>query len=178
MNNVYNLEAANLFCGDHDPTKSQHLNLHELKLPALEENYVDHSPGGAPIAIEIDTHINKLEATFTLSGWQPLVMTLIGESRRERQVFTAYGLIRDRRLGEAVEAIGIIGGRLGRCNPTAFSHGSLMSHEYSIKGITHYELYMGGEEIYWWDFFTSTRRIGGSDLNADFNQILRIPVSV
>jgi hypothetical protein len=93
-------------------------------------------------------------------------------------VFTAYGLIRDRRLGEAIEAMAVMGGRLGRSNPTAFSHGSLMAHEFSIRAITHYELWMGGEEVYWWDFFTSTRRIGGADLNFDFNRILRIPVSV
>lgn len=104
MNNVFVMEAANLFCGDHDPTSSNHLLLQELKLPALEENYSDHAAGGAPIAIEVDTHINRLEATFNLAGWNPFVMTLIGESRRERQVFTAYGVIRDRRLGDAIEA--------------------------------------------------------------------------
>jgi phage tail tube protein FII len=178
MNNVYSMEGCNLFCGDHDPSASNHLVLQEMKLPALEENYVDHAAGGAPVAIEIDTHVNRLEATFNLAGWNPWVMTLIGESRRERQVFTSYGLIRDRRLGEAIDAMAVIQGRLGRASPTAFSHGALMAHEFSIRAIVHYELYMGGEEIYWWDFFTSTRRIGGADLNFDFNRILRIPVSV
>jgi phage tail tube protein FII len=178
MNNLFVMESANLFCGDHDPTSSNHLLLQELKLPALEENYSDHAAGGAPIAIEVDTHINRLEATFNLAGWNPFVMTLIGESRRERQVFTAYGLIRDRRLGDAIEAKAVIQGRLGRVNPTPFSHGNLMAHEFSIRGIVHYELYMDSEEIYWWDFFTSTRRVGAIDLNFDYNRILRIPASV
>ena len=70
------MESANLICGDtrsgqecRAPGISTHLVLQELKLPAMEENYVDHAPGGAPIAIEMPTHMNKLEATFNLAGW-------------------------------------------------------------------------------------------------------------
>jgi Bacteriophage tail tube protein len=173
--NVYVMEACNLFCGDVDPSLSQHLTLSELKLPGLEENYVDHVAGGAPLAIEIDTHINRLEATFNLAGWQPEVMTMIGASRQGAQTFTAYGVIRDRRSGKALESKAIMGGRLGRVNPANWRRGDLQHHEYSIRGLTHYELYMDGEEIYNWDFFLNQRRIGGIDLNLDINTILRIP---
>jgi hypothetical protein len=176
-NTVYVMESANLFCGDHDPSSSNHLTLQELKLPGLEENYVDHAPGGAPLAIEVDTHVNRLEATFNLAGWSPNVMTLIGSSTRSRQIFTAYGLVRDRRSGEALEARAVMQGRLGRVNMTNFRKGDLQAHEYSIRGIVHYELYLDGEEIYFWDFFISARRIGGEDLNLELNDILRIPTS-
>jgi P2 family phage contractile tail tube protein len=168
------MESANLFCGDDDPTSSNHLVLQEIKLPGLEENYADHAPTGAPIAIEIDTHMIRLEATFNLAGWQTQVMTLIGESNKQRQKFTIYGLIRDRRTGEALESIALLEGRLGRVNPTNFRKGDLQSHEFSIRGITHYELTIEDEEIYAWDFFTSTRRIGGVDIDEDMRQILRI----
>ena len=36
MSTIYVMEAANLFCGDHDPTASKHLTLSELKLPPLQ----------------------------------------------------------------------------------------------------------------------------------------------
>jgi len=127
-NTVYIMESANLFCGDHDPSASNHLVLQELKLPGLEENFVDHAAGGAPLAIEVDTRIQRLEATFNLAGWQPQVMSLLGQSNRMRQTFTAYGLVRDRRSGEALEAKSIMEGRLGRVNPTNFRKGDLMSH--------------------------------------------------
>ena len=74
-------------------------------------------------------------------------------------------------------------GRLGRVNPTAFSKGNLMAHEYAIKSIVSYHLTMelapGGtpSEIYWWDFFTSVRRIGGKDQNADMIDNLSIPTA-
>ena len=139
-NTVYVMESANLFCGDHDPAASNHLVLQEVKLPELAENFVDHAAGGAPFAIEVDTHIARLEVTFNLAGWTPHVMTLIGQSNRARQVFTAYGLVRDRRSGEAMEAKAVFEGRLGRVNPTSFRKGDLQAHEYSVRGITHYEL--------------------------------------
>ena len=50
---IYTLESVNMICGDTGqgsaPGVSTHLVLQELKLPGLEENYVDHAPGGAGI---------------------------------------------------------------------------------------------------------------------------------
>src|SRR4029077_9622670 len=103
---IYTMESANMLVGDTGdnasaPGISTHLTLQELKLPALEENYVDHNPGGAPLAIEIPTHMNKLECTFNLAGWDPKVMVYIGQNARTYQRFTAYGLLRDRRTAQA-----------------------------------------------------------------------------
>jgi len=189
---IYVMESANIICGDtraggagmSAPGISTHLVLQELKLPAMEENTVDHAPGGAPVAIEVPTHQNKLEATFNLAGWDPQLMAYIGQNNPYYQRFTAYGLIRDRRTSQALQATAVIEGRLGRVNPTAFSKGNLMSHEYAIKSIVHYHLTMqqkkNGQpfEIYFWDFFTSVRRIGGNDLNRDMIRLLAIPANV
>src|SRR5215207_2818450 len=174
--NVYLMEAANLFCGDADPSLSNHLTISDLKLPELAENYVDHRPGGAPLAVEIDTHMNRLESTFTLAGWQPQVQTMIGLSTTANQVFTAYGVIRDRRNGRALEGKAVMQGRLGRVNPQNWRRGDLQSHEYAIRAIMHYALWLEGEEMFFWDFFLNTRRTGGIDVNRDINRILRIPI--
>lgn len=177
MSNVFTWEAANLFCGDHDAATSNHLSLLDIKLPMLEENMTDWNPGGSPVASEVETGINKLEWTFNLAGWTPEVMTLIGTSQRQRQVFTGYSVLRDRRSGATVEGKAVAQGRLARVNPTSFKRGDLHQHEYSIKGIVHYELYMAEQEIYYWDMFTNELRIGGVDVNFDTNKILRIPGS-
>ena len=192
---VYTMESANLICGDTRPPNSggaagapgisTHLVLQEMKLPGIEENYVDHAPGGAMVAIEIPTHINKLEATFNLAGWQPEVMQLVASNNRTYQRFTVYGLIRDRRTAAAHQSLAIIEGRLGRVNPTAFSKGNLMAHEYSIKSITQYQLWMQmtpgntkPNEIYYWDFFTSRFRVGRVELSNDMVRLLAIPGNV
>ena len=61
MSNLYVWDAANLYCGDEDPTKSKHLTLQNLRLPTLEEIFQDHHAGGARVAIEVDLGIKKLE---------------------------------------------------------------------------------------------------------------------
>jgi hypothetical protein len=80
-------------------------------------------------------------------------MGVLGESDRVRQAFTAYGLVRDRRSGEPLEAKMIMERRLARVHPTNYRRGDVMNHEYSIRSVTHYELYLDNLEIYWWDFF-------------------------
>jgi len=188
---IFVLESVNLICGDTRslvpggqgaPGISTHLTLQELKLPAIEENFVDHAPGGAPVAIEIPTHMTKLEATFNLAGWDPGLMAYIGKEDPYNHRFTAYGLLRDRRTSLAMQAIAIMEGRLGRVNPTAFSKGNLQSHEYSIKSLVHYELRAQTNPsaqtlfpIFLWDFFTSQRVVGGVNLNEELIDILRIP---
>ncbi len=150
-------------------------------MPTMEEATQDHNAGGAMIGIEVPSHLNKLEATFNLAGWDPDIMTYIGRETRFFQIFTAYGLIRDRRSGDALQATARMQGRLGRVNPTSFSKGNLMHHEYSIKSIVSYQLTMqivangNPNEIYYWDFFTSERRVGGFDLNKDLVNLLKIP---
>ena len=154
MATILTLEAANLYCGDIDPSASNHITLQTLKLPGVENNYVDHAPGGSPMAIEISTHINRLEATFNLAGWSPKVMLLLRQWESQARVFTALGIVRDRMTGEKQPAKAVMQGELGRINPTDFRRGDLFGHEYSIRGITSYDLTVGGQRIYYFDFFT------------------------
>ncbi len=194
-NSLFTMESVNLICGDTgdraQPGETTHLEIRELKLPALEENYMDHAAGGAPIAIEIDSHVNRLECTFVLAGWNPYVMTMMGRSLRELQHYTAYGVIRDRRTGFALKGMAVLWGRLGRVNPTNFRKGDLHGFEYSIRNITHYELLLATgptaqgtdgltamSEIYYWDFFEPAFRVDGIDIKAEENLILGIPSEI
>lgn len=172
---IYVMEAANLFCGDHDPTASKHLTLEELQLPNLTEMYQDHHPGGSRVGIEIATGIEKLEPTFKLAGWDPDLLTQFGLHARQNNVFTAYGSIRDKRSGVALEAKAIIHGRLGSIEPETFQRGEMMGHDYAIHEVLHYELWFDGQEKWYWDFWSNTLRMGGTSQTADENSILRIP---
>jgi phage tail tube protein FII len=180
---VYTMESVNLICGDigdeAQPGVSTHLTLREMKLPNLEENYVDHVGGGAVAAIEIYSHMNKLESTFKLAGWQPAVMGQLARSVRALQRYTFYGLIREQRTGQALKATGLIWGRMGNVSPSAFRRGDLMEHDYSIKSITHYELYMEissgvSSRLFYWDFFENRLEVGNVNVRAEENAILGI----
>jgi phage tail tube protein FII len=159
-NDLLILEAANLFCGD-DPSGSNHLALTELRLPTLEHNYIDHAAGGAPVAVEVETHINNLQITFTLAGWQPQVLRLM--SARQQQ-FTIYGMLRNRRSGEPLQAIAVVQGILGRASPAPFTRGVLHTHEYAIRAIMHYSVSIDTDQLFYWDFY-ETRNLSVRDDN-------------
>lgn len=174
MSTLYIFEAANLFVGSDDPTKSKHLVIQELKLPALQAQYQDHMAGGAPVGIEIETGIQKLEASFKLVGFDPDTMRMFGLGSRIRHTYTAYSVITDRRTGRRIERKAIIEGRLGKAEEDAFKKGDLVATDYAINEIWHYEVHFDGQEMLYWDFATNTLRVRGAEENAEVNQILRI----
>lgn len=173
-NTLYVMEAVNLFAGDHDPTASKHLTITEMQLPALTEIYQDHHAGGSKVQIEVAVGVMKLEPTFKLTGWDPALLGLFGVNSREKKVFTAYGVVRDKRTGEAKEVKAVIEGRLGKIEPEAFQRGELQSHDYAINEVTHYEVWFAGNEKVYWDFFSTEWRLDGVEQNADERNILRI----
>lgn len=168
-------EQGNLFVGDADPNASLHLVLAEIALPKLEENFTEHNGGGAVMGLDIGVGYKSLSASFKLVGHQDHVMKHFGLGSRVNQSFTYRGAMRDRVSGELKKAVAVITGRLATVEPETFKRGELKHHDYEIKGITRYELKVGGNELYLFDFVSSTWRIGGVDENADVRSILNIP---
>src|SRR5215467_6317814 len=115
-NTLLSMEAANMYCGTQPGVNGQnslHLELAEVKMPALNEQYVDHRAGGTPMTIEIDTIFAKPEITFQLLGWDTQVQELIGSWSQDQNKFWIYGLVRDRNSGAAIQSICQVKGRLG-----------------------------------------------------------------
>ena len=171
---IYVVEAANLFCGEHDPSKSKHLTLAELALPTLAETFADHTPGGARFGVEFAVGGEKMEPTFKLNGFDPDLLTQFGLGTKAKKVFTAYGVVVDKVTGRNIELKATMEGRLGKVEPSAFQRGELMSHDYAINELMHYELWFDGNEKILWDFPTNVWRVDGMDENAEMNRILRI----
>ena len=176
MSDINVMEAANLFCGDHDPTASKHLTLSEIQLPVLTEMYVDHHAGGSSVQTEIAVGVEKMVASFKLLGWDYDLLGQFGLSGKTAKRYTAYGVIRSKRTGAATQAKAIIEGRLGKIEGEAFKRGEAQSHDYGINGIVHYELHIGGVEKLYWDFFTTEWRVDGVRQNADEARMLNLPV--
>ena len=175
-NPIYVMDYANMFCGS-GPTNdkdSNHLVLTEVKLPSLEMQYQDHRAGGAPIAIEIPTVINRLEVTFVLVGITRQVMELVDSWVNIEREFYIYGNVRDQMAGTAFQAAAAIRGQLGRVDPTNFRKGDVMSFNYSIRAIHRYEFGIQGHLVYYWDYFNNQRYNGGNDMNRVINDNLHI----
>ena len=108
---------------------------------------------------------------------------MIAISKRSLMAFTAYGMIRDQRTGNEMQAVAYMNGRLGRVNPTNFRKGDLFMHEYSIRGIMKYHLRVQTnpsqindlEEVYYWDFFENSWKVDRDiDLMSQTNRLLAI----
>lgn len=169
---MYIMEAANLFCGDHDPTASKHLTLSEMQLPTLQEMFADHHAGGSKVKIEIPVGVEKLEPTFKLVGHDPALLSLFGLGASASKKFTAYGVLRDQRSGEAKKVMAIMQGRIGKIEAETYKRGELQHHDYAINGVVHYELHFDGAEKVFWDFFSGDWRVDGVEQNRDERNIL------
>jgi phage tail tube protein FII len=148
------LEAANIFCGAGGG--SNHLRLINVKLPSYEEVYVDHKPGGAPIAIEVDVLVNRLQCDFTLAGWTPEVDALIGSWQGGTNQFMMFGALRDRLSGVVQQTQATITGRLGKAAVNEWQRGIVGNSAYSVRGVIAYKLVVAGTIMIDWDFFNNT----------------------
>lgn len=174
-NTFYTFEAANLFCGDHDPENSKHLTIKNLKLPSHEEAFEEHAPGGSRHKIKVGVGFEPFTATFQLSGFDPELLVQFGLGSPIRRAFTAYSEIKDRRTGRSIERKAVMEARLAKVEEDAFERGTLVGAEYMLDEILHYELHFDGKEKIYWDFFTNEWRVGGQNEYQRQNEILRIP---
>jgi P2 family phage contractile tail tube protein len=176
-NSVWTMEEANIFCGSgplDGTNSSNHLTLTEVKLPGLDQQYVDHRAGGAPVTVEISTIMARLECTFMLVGVTPQVMELLRSWLPSQNWFTIYGVIRDQITGELAQAAAAVQGQLARVDPQNWRRGDVMHTAYSIRGIRHYELQIASEQIYLWDFAENTFVVNGNDQNKAINSMLNV----
>lgn len=177
-NTIYLLEAANLYMGDHDPNNSKHLQIQELKLPNMQGIYGDHHPGGSRFGLEMEVGAEKLGASFKFGGVDMDALAQFGLNDRARHTYTAYGDILNKRTGEHSELVAVMEARLGKAEKDNWQRGEFLGTEYELNELVHYELRIGEQEIFYWDFFTNAWRAGGVDQNADTNRILRIPQAI
>ncbi len=176
MANIYLVEAANLFCGDHDPGASNHLTLEDIKLPDLEQKSIGHEPGGGVMGVEFTTTImGALSVTFKLKGIDPKRLALFGLGSTMRRNFTAYMVIREKRSNQQIEGKAIIEGVISKISGSGFKRGEGMDHDYEIKEITSYKLFIDNDEVYNIDYWTNRWSVGGVSQVNDMNRILRIP---
>jgi P2 family phage contractile tail tube protein len=137
----------------------------------MDAQYIEHRAAGAPIAIEIDTVFARLESTFTLAGWSMDVAALVGQWGSSVNQFWIYGALRDRVTGNVVQAQASLYGQLGRADPNQWRRGDISHWSYSIKGITLYNLTVGGDLAIEFDYYNSIFNIEGNPVGMGSNGV-------
>ncbi|MEZ5853149.1 MAG: hypothetical protein R3D68_21150 [Hyphomicrobiaceae bacterium] len=108
----------------------------------------------------------------------PDLLSQFGLGSSRAKVFTAYGVIRDKRDRHGDR------GQVDHRRPPrqiefdAFKRGELQAHDYTINEVMHYELWFGEREKLYWDFFSTDWRLDGVSQNDDERRILRVPTGV
>lgn len=165
---LFTLESANMYCGlEPAPNStSMHLKLSEVKLPHFEEFYIDHRPGGAPVAIEVDMIYTKLDCNFVIAGFDYHIYTSMRAWSISQNYFFIYGLLRDRLTSGYHQLRAILKGRLGNVEGQPWRRGDVYHTACSIRAITQYELTLidpvknTSVEIYNYNFDNNVLAIG------------------
>lgn len=174
MAKLYIPEAFTLFAGAASDTEaSKHLSITENTFAKLEEKTAEHHPGGSIGAVEIGgLGLNPLSHGFKLTGVDPQTQALFGVANTP---WTSYAVLRDKQGNAPVEWKVVEWGRLVSLENDALKRGDLTGQTHMIKEIMHYEMWINGQEQYFYDFWSSVWRVKGVDRNQASNAILRIP---
>lgn len=176
-NTIFHCEGANMYCGDHEPDKSKHLVIKNVKMEKFAETYVDHRPGGGIVGAEFGVGIEKFTMSFGFFGFDPDMIGHFGLGAEGRRVYTIYNAFRDLQSSAVIQRKLIVEGRLGSIEEDPFEKGNAVGANYALNEVTHFEMWWQGrsEPLMEWDFFTGGWRIGGVDQAAAFNSALAIP---
>jgi P2 family phage contractile tail tube protein len=151
---LYELDMANIFAGDEDPTNSQHLAIEDVKLPQLQEKTKEHAAGGAVFGVKIGLRLfEPLEQTFKLRGFNPEVMNKFGVNSPTRRKYTTRGNVRDLRTGATFAAVAVVQGRMVKVEPSSWKRDDGLANDYTIDEIVFYQLMLNGAEKYYFDYF-------------------------
>jgi phage tail tube protein FII len=152
---LFNLDSANLFAGDDDPSDSQFLVLKTVKIPALEEQTKEHLGGGAVSSIMLGMrHFKIAPLTFTLEGFNPTIMPRFMPAGAARIKYTIRGNIRDIRTHEDIPLKAIVEGRMTKSEISEFKKDDGASTDYEINEILFYHLFFGKDEKIYFDYFS------------------------
>lgn len=153
MSTIYEMTAAAIFT-DEDPTKAHHLDLENVKIPALSERSKDHTPGGGVMSVKFGMRsIEPITIDFKLKGINPRTMAQFGINTPNRRRYTVRGNVIDMRTGEEIASKAIVEGRILSVDIDQFSRDSGVSTGYRLDEIVHYEFHLGNDEIYYFNFW-------------------------
>lgn len=157
MSTIYHMDAAALYVGDEE--NGHHLDLVNVKPPALEEMYEDIIGAGAGMQVEIPmAAINKIMVPFQLKGFAPDMQKHFMGLTRKR--FTIRGNVFNIRTEENVPCRMIVEGKIKKSEVGQFQKANGVDSDFEIGGIYFYQMFYdgGASPLYEFDYFAG---IGG-----------------
>lgn len=164
----YSLESFNLYVGTDDEDNDKRVIIQNLSLPDMEEMTQSTHGGGSPFEVEIGMGAFKaLTPKFKLAGFDPQTLRQFGIGGRAQYPFIIKGKIRNLNGGRELGLKAVCWGRLTKYAPKEFKRGDSFEQDHEIKELVHYEKYIDGNEMYYYDHFAKPPiwRVNGANAN-------------
>ena len=146
-------------------------NVDTLQLPNLTLKTEEHRGAGMDAPIEIDMGMEKMEASFTLSGYDETALSCFGENAGER-TFTIRGALR-KLSGEVVSVVAKMNGLVKTLENGEWKPGEKATLNLTLA-VTYYEYTHGGRTIHNVDPANMQRIINGTDQLSAIRSALNI----
>lgn len=162
MQPLYQLTAVDVRRAEEAGT-SRATMISKLALPGLTFAGAEHSPGGGVMAVKFaQPRLEVLEPKFEVKGLDLDVFRGLGV--RDRWVFAAA--YREKRPGggSTVGARAVIEGAISVWEPDESDPAEFQGCNHTFTEVTHYELTLGGQELFYVDFFERVLRVNGVDM--------------
>lgn len=148
---------------------SRAITISKLALPAIKFMTTGHNPGGGVGEVNfVQPRIEAPEPKFDGKGIDTDAFKALGQ--RDRWVFA--GAYRDKKSGKAIPSRAIIEATISSWEPDESDPSDFQGCSHVFSEVTHYELSLDGEELWYWDCWERVMRSGGVDMFADDRQAL------
>ncbi len=133
----------------------------EIELPKLTLKTEEHRAGGMDLPVEIDLGMEKLEATLTLSDYDPELFKLYGLVDNDSIAITVRGAIQAQ--GDTAKPV-VIGMRGGwkELDSGSWKPGDKSTVKIAVIA-NYYKLSIDGEELIEVDAINLVRKVNGTD---------------
>ncbi|MCX2722620.1 phage major tail tube protein [Roseibium salinum] len=160
MQTIYMLTAVDVRRAEKEGTSRANA-ISKLTIPPVKFITAKHSPGGGVMGVDWTVpRIEPLEPAFMIRGLDKEIF--VGLGHRDRWVFA--GSYKDLRTGKNVSARAIIEGAIVEWEPDESDPEDFQGCNHALKEVTHFELILDGEELYYIDFWERIMRRNGEDL--------------
>ncbi|OSM01654.1 phage major tail tube protein [Magnetofaba australis] len=152
------LRNMNLFVDGHGHAG----NVVEITLPKLALKTEEHRAGGMDAPIAIDMGMEKMETSFTLSGYNKEVLKLFGLAPGNAKPITIRGALKSEDSDAVVAVVVQLNGTFREVEADAWKPGDKSNLKVTMD-VRKYVYTQGGEEIHNIDVVNMTRIINKVD---------------
>ncbi len=145
--------------------KGQAGNIDQFNLPKLKIKEEMFRGGAMDAEVAVDMGMEKLEADWTLTSFDPAVLTLYGLAPGNTTQVSMRGALRSEVDGSVKAAVCTLGGTVREIDPGSWQPGKKATCKCRISA-TYYKLEVEGRVVHEIDVLNYRRIINGTDVLA------------